>query len=283
MRPFIQEHPSAASACTRVCRKRFAFVAWQLLSPATERRGLCVQPASDKRRAKRTVALFLSALSVRLSSLLSVLHSSNGDAPLSSHLFSGGLGLSARRRRNAFFLFAGTVAASALSSSASAEAAQPHEDKNKGAPPQGLGGMRLVAGSAMMPRPDKVATGGEDAFFIAADGVSIGVADGVGGWGDVGVDPAQHSRLLMSQCRSYCEALASTVRDEEAGAAQPPMDAPEPPAEAASATPADPAAAAPAGPQEPQVLALCSHHDAVRLRAAAHGSMKRAQCALHVL
>lgn len=122
----------------------------------------------------------------------------------------------------------------------------------------------------MLPRPDKVATGGEDAFFIAPDGASVGVADGVGGWADVGVDPAQHSRLLMSNCRSYCEALANDVREEEAGRAQPPMETPADaaqPAEegAAGAPPAQDAAATPA---EPQVGCGTVLHAASRARAA---------------
>lgn len=33
-----------------------------------------------------------------------------------------------------------------------------------------------------LPHPDKKATGGEDASFVGADGLSVGVADGVGGW-----------------------------------------------------------------------------------------------------
>jgi len=33
----------------------------------------------------------------------------------------------------------------------------------------------------LIPHPDKVDKGGEDSFFISADGLAIGVADGVGG------------------------------------------------------------------------------------------------------
>lgn len=40
----------------------------------------------------------------------------------------------------------------------------------------------LVSGAACYPHPDKVEKGGEDAYFIADDGLSVGVADGVGGW-----------------------------------------------------------------------------------------------------
>ena len=48
-----------------------------------------------------------------------------------------------------------------------------------------------------MPHPDKEETGGEDAHFIW-DEQAIGVADGVGGWANHGVDAGQYSRALMS-------------------------------------------------------------------------------------
>lgn len=48
-----------------------------------------------------------------------------------------------------------------------------------------------------MPHPDKEETGGEDAHFIC-DEQAIGVADGVGGWADLGVDAGQYARELMS-------------------------------------------------------------------------------------
>jgi len=50
----------------------------------------------------------------------------------------------------------------------------------------------------MIPHPAKRAKGGEDAFFISQDMKTIGIADGVGGWGDIGVDPALYSRMLMA-------------------------------------------------------------------------------------
>lgn len=40
----------------------------------------------------------------------------------------------------------------------------------------------LVSGAACFPHPEKLEKGGEDAYFIADDGLSVGVADGVGGW-----------------------------------------------------------------------------------------------------
>ena len=51
-----------------------------------------------------------------------------------------------------------------------------------------------VAG-AVLPHPDKVETGGEDAFFVSTHGQgAFGVADGVGGWNLEGVDPSRYSR-----------------------------------------------------------------------------------------
>ncbi|KAG8478267.1 hypothetical protein CXB51_028010 [Gossypium anomalum] len=47
---------------------------------------------------------------------------------------------------------------------------------------------RLVSGSCYLPHLAKEETGGEDAHFISANDEAIGVADGVGGWVEVGVD-----------------------------------------------------------------------------------------------
>ncbi|XP_021835398.1 probable protein phosphatase 2C 55 isoform X2 [Spinacia oleracea] len=58
--------------------------------------------------------------------------------------------------------------------------------------------LKLHSGSCYLPHPDKVATGGEDAHFICEEKRVIGVADGVGGWADVGVDAGIYARLLMS-------------------------------------------------------------------------------------
>lgn len=55
----------------------------------------------------------------------------------------------------------------------------------------------LDAGAGMIPHPAKADRGGEDAFFIGEQGFAMGVADGVGGWAEVGVDPGLYSRELM--------------------------------------------------------------------------------------
>ncbi len=44
----------------------------------------------------------------------------------------------------------------------------------------------------------QVEKGGEDAYCICTQGLgSIGVADGVSGWAEEGIDPADYSRTLM--------------------------------------------------------------------------------------
>lgn len=58
--------------------------------------------------------------------------------------------------------------------------------------------MKLLSGSCYLPHPAKEETGGEDAHFICGDEQVIGVADGVGGWADVGVDAGEFARELMS-------------------------------------------------------------------------------------
>ncbi|KAJ1419720.1 PPM-type phosphatase domain [Sesbania bispinosa] len=58
--------------------------------------------------------------------------------------------------------------------------------------------LKLISGSCYLPHPDKEETGGEDAHFICSEEQAIGVADGVGGWADLGVNAGYYSRELMS-------------------------------------------------------------------------------------
>ncbi|XVF17864.1 hypothetical protein REPUB_Repub10bG0161300 [Reevesia pubescens] len=58
--------------------------------------------------------------------------------------------------------------------------------------------LTLVSGSCYLPHPAKEETGGEDAHFICANEQAIGVADGVGGWAEVGIDAGEFARELMS-------------------------------------------------------------------------------------
>jgi len=64
----------------------------------------------------------------------------------------------------------------------------------------------LNVGVSSVPHPAKVAKGGEDAYFLSGDMKAIGVADGVGGWADIGVDPAEYSRRLMEGGKISAEA-----------------------------------------------------------------------------
>lgn len=58
--------------------------------------------------------------------------------------------------------------------------------------------LKLLSGSCYLPHPAKEETGGEDAHFICVDEHVVGVADGVGGWADVGIDAGKFARELMS-------------------------------------------------------------------------------------
>ena len=51
----------------------------------------------------------------------------------------------------------------------------------------------------MIPHPDKVAKGGEDAYF--SNNKILSVADGVGGWANYGIDPGKYSKLY---CKNLC-------------------------------------------------------------------------------
>jgi len=59
----------------------------------------------------------------------------------------------------------------------------------------------LSAGSYMIPHPAKEDKGGEDAWFICETGRCMGVADGVGGWAEIGIDPGLYSRELMAHAK----------------------------------------------------------------------------------
>ena len=51
------------------------------------------------------------------------------------------------------------------------------------------------------------ATCGDDAFFVATNRrvCALGVADGVGGWADIGVDPSLFALNLMNNCFYFYE------------------------------------------------------------------------------
>ncbi|KAG0462498.1 hypothetical protein HPP92_020974 [Vanilla planifolia] len=64
--------------------------------------------------------------------------------------------------------------------------------------------LKLISGSCYLPHPEKEETGGEDAHFISNEH-AIGVADGVGGWADLGIDSGHYARELMSHSVSAIE------------------------------------------------------------------------------
>ena len=66
--------------------------------------------------------------------------------------------------------------------------------------------LSIRVGTRLIPHPKKVDKGGEDAFFVSGySGGVIAVADGVSGWAEKDVDPAQFSRELMRRASSLVE------------------------------------------------------------------------------
>uniref|UniRef100_A0A803KS74 Protein phosphatase n=1 Tax=Chenopodium quinoa TaxID=63459 RepID=A0A803KS74_CHEQI len=66
--------------------------------------------------------------------------------------------------------------------------------------------MSLCVGTHLIPHPNKIERGGEDAFFISNHGGgAIAVADGVSGWAERDVDPALFSRELMANALSMVD------------------------------------------------------------------------------
>jgi protein phosphatase PTC7 len=63
----------------------------------------------------------------------------------------------------------------------------------------------MDASACVLPHPDKVDKGGEDAYFISNDGQAIGVADGVSAWSQMGIDPRMYSQKLMEESQSAYE------------------------------------------------------------------------------
>jgi len=103
----------------------------------------------------------------------------------------------------------GEVAGEAASAASAAPRAvkSSEEEAGNGVGPVNPGSQLILrSGVEMLPHPDKVDRGGEDAYFISNHGVAIGVADGVGGWAEVGIDAGEYSRLLMKKCLAAAEA-----------------------------------------------------------------------------
>merc|ERR1719458_1563118 len=62
---------------------------------------------------------------------------------------------------------------------------------------QDEGKLRLAFAVSCLPHPEKVKRGGEDGYFGCPATGAFGVADGVGGWAESGVDPGEFARRLM--------------------------------------------------------------------------------------
>ena len=75
--------------------------------------------------------------------------------------------------------------------------------------------LTLRTGAAMLPHPDKVAKGGEDAYFVSSSGLVLGVADGVGGWGELGIDAGAYARTLMSRAAAAADAATAATPDAD--------------------------------------------------------------------
>ncbi|KAI7734199.1 hypothetical protein M8C21_003400 [Ambrosia artemisiifolia] len=92
---------------------------------------------------------------------------------------------------------ASTAADVSFDNSASVNQVASSTDSNNRTILDGGRPLKLVSGSCYLPHPDKEETGGEDAHFICSDKRAIGVADGVGGWVDLGIDAGIYARELM--------------------------------------------------------------------------------------
>ncbi|GLI62926.1 hypothetical protein VaNZ11_005777 [Volvox africanus] len=68
----------------------------------------------------------------------------------------------------------------------------------------------LTSGAFVLPHPDKIQKGGEDWYFIANNRRAVGVADGVGGWAEVGVDAGAYARQLMRNAADVADVMTST-------------------------------------------------------------------------
>jgi protein phosphatase PTC7 len=75
------------------------------------------------------------------------------------------------------------------------------------------GSLCLRSAAASVPHPEKEYKGGEDAHFVYGEAHAIGVADGVGGWANVGIDAGIYAKELMTRTRDAIKASAPEVCD----------------------------------------------------------------------
>ncbi|CAF3726298.1 unnamed protein product [Adineta steineri] len=69
------------------------------------------------------------------------------------------------------------------------------------------GHLRKKKNSTKIPRSNRPNVNGDDAYFVAKNrlGDFLGVADGVGGWREHGIDPSLFSSSLMEACKSLVD------------------------------------------------------------------------------
>eukprot|EP00924_Labyrinthula_sp_SR-Ha-C_P010966 augustus_masked-scaffold_33-processed-gene-1.45-mRNA-1 protein AED:0.23 eAED:0.24 QI:0/-1/0/1/-1/1/1/0/364 len=56
---------------------------------------------------------------------------------------------------------------------------------------------------------------GEDAFFVSTDRSALGVADGVGGWSEMGIDAGEFSRKLVLSCKELYNRATEKMQSED--------------------------------------------------------------------
>ena len=92
------------------------------------------------------------------------------------------------------------TASSSSSSVSAATTSDEEEEKEKEKSVDSSSHVSTVDASAILvPHPDKSATGGEDSCFVLKRSNAFGVFDGVGGWSDEGVNPAEYSETFASE------------------------------------------------------------------------------------
>lgn len=103
-----------------------------------------------------------------------------------------------------------------LQATGHAKASQASEDVQLQDPP--LAGLRLAVAAHEIPHPAKASYGGEDAFFISQErSIAFGVADGVGGWVNSGINPAEYSKTLMREAKAHFEEATLATPPSQSG------------------------------------------------------------------
>eukprot|EP00922_Rhytidocystis_sp_ex-Travisia-forbesii_P004665 GHVS01006871.1.p1 GENE.GHVS01006871.1~~GHVS01006871.1.p1 ORF type:complete len:1183 (-),score=193.29 GHVS01006871.1:586-4134(-) len=72
--------------------------------------------------------------------------------------------------------------------------------------------LEMQCAAVMIPHPDKVDSGGADAYFLASDGRAVGVADGVGEWDTFGLNPRMFAEEVMQGCKQMADSIGESRR-----------------------------------------------------------------------